>query len=155
VGARPFRLGAWVGTDLFEDRLKSHQCGCDLARNARGREDRKALEAQAAAQQRAWQCPNAGHSGEADDPTSVVLLDAMAELTGVERGCLRTCPRWHATRPEITRAVTYRRYVEAGCPEAIDENPPVALIRAAHIVAAADSDRMTTEREEREAKRGG
>ena len=98
---------------------------------------------------------DAVESVEADDPTSVVLLDAMAELTGVERGCLRTCPRWHATRPEITRAVTYRRYVEAGCPEAIDENPPVALIRAAHLVAAADSDRMTTEREEQEAKRGG
>ncbi len=78
----------------------------------------------------------------------------MAALTGVSRGCLRTCPRWHALQPEVTRAVTYRRYVEAGCPDAIDANPTVALVRAAHVVAAADSDRLRAEREEQETKRG-
>jgi hypothetical protein len=108
----------------------------------------------AARQQRSWSCPSAGHRGETDDPTALAVLEVIAELTGAERGCLRTCPRWHATRPEITRAVTYRRYVEAGCPGSIDENPPVALIRAAHLVAAADGDRLAAERAEQESKRG-
>lgn len=102
---------------------------------------------------RAWQCPSAGHAGHTEDATARTVLDVIAELTDVDRGCLHTCPRWHATRPEVTRAVTYRRYVEAGCPEAIDADPPVALIRAAHLVAAADGDRLRAEQEEREAKR--
>lgn len=104
--------------------------------------------------QHAWQCPSAGHGGRADSETAHAVLDVIAELCDVERGCLRTCPRWHGTRPEITRAVTYRRYVETGCPDAIDADPPVALIRAAHLVAAADSDRLRAEREEQESKRG-
>jgi len=105
-------------------------------------------------QQASWQCPDAGYSGDANDPSALAVLDAVAELTSVERGCLRTCPRWHAHRPEIVRAVAYKRYVDAGCPDAIEHNPPVALIRASHLVASADSDRLKSEREERESKRG-
>lgn len=108
---------------------------------------------EAATQQRTWQCPSAGYAGHTEDATALAVLDVIAELTDVDRGCMHTCPRWHATRPEVTRAVTYRRYVEAGCPEAIDADPPVALIRAAHLVAAADGDRLRAEQEEREAKR--
>lgn len=99
-----------------------------------------------------WACPNAGHSGEAEDAAALAVLDAVAELCDVERGCLRTCPRWHATQPDVSRAVSMRRYVEAGCPETIESDPPVALIRAAHLVAAADSDRMRAEQREREEK---
>lgn len=80
------------------------------------------------------------------------MLDTIAELTGVERECLRTCPRWHGSQPDISRAVSLRRYVEAGCPDTIEDNPPVALIRAAHLVAAADGDRLRAEQREREEK---
>jgi len=124
-----------------------------MAARAR-REKNRPLEQVAEQQQRSWQCPSAGHAGHTDDATASTVLDVFAELTSVERRRLHTCPRWHATQPEITRAVTYRRYVEAGCPDSIDADPPVALIRAAHLVAAADGDRLRAEQEEREAKRG-
>lgn len=97
-------------------------------------------------QSRSWACPNVGGSGETDDPAALAVLDVVAELCDVERACLRTCPRWHALQPDVVRATQFRQYVDAGCPDAIEHNPPVALIRAAHLVASGDAARIKAER---------
>lgn len=124
-----------------------------MARKARARrEDRETLSSIAEQQALSWGCPNAGGSGETSDTAALAVLDAVAELCDVERACLKTCPRWHATTADVSRAVSMRRYVEAGCPDTIESDPPVALIRAAHLVAAADGDRLRAEQREREEK---
>ncbi len=132
--------------------MSSFECGCQLVRGARRSEDREPLLEIADRQALAWSCPNAGHKGETEDPSALAVLDAVAELCDVERACLKTCPRWHATTADVSRAVSMRRYVEAGCPDTIESDPPVALIRAAHLVAAADGDRLRAEQREREEK---
>lgn len=104
-------------------------------------------------QARSWACPNGGHSGETDDPAALAVLDVFAALCDVERECLRTCPRWHALQTDVVRATRFHQYTEAGCPDAIEHDPPVALIRAAHLVAGANAARLRAEQAEREKNR--
>ena len=137
----------WYGSDLLDEAMSAHPCGCDLAERADQQADPRAaavMRSDAAVFQRLWACPYAGHRG-APAPETGRTIAAVERLTGALPGEVVGCPGACVRREEAHEALSALRWWRNGQLHLRVPHPSAALVEAIDLIDTSVSAREGAE----------